>query len=99
MPASQTRPPCAGPRKSLVTSLKFFFVPAKMNSSPQEGIGVKSTVECTALSVLGHSAPVYHRRRDCCSAAGDTEGEGLAMVMPVAGLMMGMALRPRVAEG
>ncbi len=31
--------------------------------------------------------------------AGDTEGGGLDMEMPVAGLMMGMALRPRVAEG
>lgn len=32
-------------------------------------------------------------------AAGDTEGGGLAMEMPVAGLMIGMALRPRVAAG
>lgn len=32
-------------------------------------------------------------------AAGDTEGGGLDMLMPVAGLMMGIALRPRVAAG
>lgn len=32
-------------------------------------------------------------------AAGDTEGGGLDMDTPVAGLIMGMALRPRVAEG
>src|SRR5690625_4690209 len=42
----------------------------------------------------------YHRRpRGVCMPAGDTEGGGLDMEMPVAGLMMGMALRPRVAEG
>lgn len=44
--------------------------------------------------------PAYHRRpMECCILAGDTEGGGLDMVMPVAGLMMGMALRPRVAAG
>ena len=32
-------------------------------------------------------------------AAGDTEGGGLAMVMRVAGLMIGIALRPLVAAG
>jgi hypothetical protein len=36
---------------------------------------------------------------ECCNLAGETDGGGLDMVMPVAGLMMGMALRPRVAEG
>jgi hypothetical protein len=36
----------------------------------------------------------------CCIRAGDTEGGGLDMVMPVVGLMMGMALpRARVAAG
>jgi len=36
----------------------------------------------------------------CIRAPGDTDGgEGLVMVMPVRGLMMGMALRARVAEG
>jgi hypothetical protein len=36
----------------------------------------------------------------CCILAGDTEGGGLAMVMPVSGLMMGMAFpRARVAAG
>jgi hypothetical protein len=42
----------------------------------------------------------YHRLpTGCCILAGDTEGGGLDMEMPVAGLMMGMALRARVAEG
>lgn len=41
----------------------------------------------------------YHRRSAGCILAGDTEGGGLAMVMPVAGLMIGMALRARVAAG
>jgi hypothetical protein len=35
----------------------------------------------------------------CCILAGDTDGGGLDMEMPVSGLMMGMALRPRVAAG
>jgi hypothetical protein len=44
--------------------------------------------------------PPHHRRlTGCCILAGDTEGGGLDMEMPVAGLMMGMALRARVAEG
>jgi len=44
--------------------------------------------------------PPYHRRpTGCCILAGDTDGGGLDMEMPVAGLMMGMALRARVAEG
>lgn len=42
---------------------------------------------------------IYHRRRDCCRRAGDSDSGGLGMEMPVAGLTMGMALRPRVAEG
>jgi hypothetical protein len=44
---------------------------------------------------------LYHRRpRLCCILApGDTEGEGLDMVMPVNGLTMGMALRGRLAAG
>jgi hypothetical protein len=42
----------------------------------------------------------YHRRPIvCCILAGDTDGEGLAIVMPVAGLIIGMALRVRVAAG
>lgn len=36
----------------------------------------------------------------CCILAGDTDGGGLAIVIPVSGLMMGMAdPRARVAEG
>jgi len=47
------------------------------------------------------SAPPYHRRASvcCCIRAGDTEGGGLDMTPPVAGLMIGMALRERVAAG
>jgi hypothetical protein len=44
--------------------------------------------------------PPYHRLlTGCCILAGDTDWGGLDMEMPVAGLMMGMALRARVAEG
>jgi hypothetical protein len=35
----------------------------------------------------------------CCILLGDTDGGGLDMVRPLAGLMMGMALRARVAAG
>jgi hypothetical protein len=35
----------------------------------------------------------------CCILAGDTDCGGLDMEMPVAGLMMGMAFRARVAAG
>lgn len=43
---------------------------------------------------------IYQRRPiDCCILAGETDAGGLDMMMPVAGLMMGMALRPRVAAG
>lgn len=43
----------------------------------------------------------YHRRPMtlCCIRAGETDGGGLDMEMPVAGLTMGMALRARVAAG
>ena len=42
----------------------------------------------------------YQRRpRGCCIRPGDTDGEGLDMVRPLAGLTMGMALRVRVAAG
>src|SRR5690554_2417319 len=34
-----------------------------------------------------------------CILPGDTEGGGLFIVIPVAGLMIGIALRPRVAAG
>jgi len=43
---------------------------------------------------------VYHRRPiACCILAGDTDGGGLDMLIPVLGLTMGMALRIRVAAG
>lgn len=44
----------------------------------------------------------YHRRLMCCCCcilAGEMDGGGLAMVMPVTGLMIGMAFRARVAAG
>ncbi len=47
-------------------------------------------------------AATYHRRPTLCCiwTPGDTDGgEGLDMGMPVAGFMMGMALRVRVAAG
>lgn len=45
--------------------------------------------------------PPYHRGPTGCGCilAGDTEGGGLDMMPPVAGLMMGMGLRARVADG
>lgn len=66
--------------------------------------GVVSTTFVTAPPQLGKridDSPktLYHRRMDCCSRAGDSDRGGLGMEMPVAGLTMGMALRPRVAEG
>jgi len=50
-------------------------------------------------SVARAGLALYHLRMLCCILEGDTEGGGLDMVMPVAGLTMGMALRARVAEG
>lgn len=47
----------------------------------------------------GSETPTYQRRPIGCSLAGDTEGGGLDIVRPLAGLMMGMALRVRVAAG
>jgi len=45
------------------------------------------------------TGPYHLRFMTGCILAGETEGGGLDIVMPVAGLMMGMALRARVAEG
>jgi hypothetical protein len=43
---------------------------------------------------------VYHRALiECCILAGDTDDGGLDMEIPVAGLTMGIALRPRGAAG
>lgn len=44
---------------------------------------------------------IYHLRPRGvrCMLDGETDGGGLAMVVPVAGLTMGMALRARVADG
>lgn len=46
-----------------------------------------------------NETPTYHRRPMWCILAGDTEGGGLDMVKPLAGLMMGIALRVLVAAG
>lgn len=43
---------------------------------------------------------VYHRTLiECCILAGGTDDGGLDMEIPVAGLTMGIALRPRGAAG
>lgn len=42
---------------------------------------------------------IYHRLPICCIRAGDTDGGGLDIVRPFAGLMIGIALRARVAAG
>jgi len=67
---------------------------------------VATTVGCaacsSAITEANETAAYSHRRpmACCCILAGDTEGGGLAMVMPVEGLMIGMALpRVRVAAG
>lgn len=90
-------------------------VPAKMNSSDDkrlckqnyavlfyfcigdEGDPPRLTCDSTQVKLWR----IYHRRpMPCCIRAGDTEGGGLDMVIPVVGLMMGMALpRVRVAAG
>lgn len=43
----------------------------------------------------------YHLRppREGCILEGDTDGDGLVIEIPVVGLIIGMALRARVAEG
>jgi hypothetical protein len=43
--------------------------------------------------------PYQRRPMVCCILAGEADGDGLAIVMPVAGLMMGIAFRVRVAAG
>lgn len=87
----------------------FFSVPAKMAgvNKPNEHkfytsacIGTKGK-ECDPRpSVTRAGSTPYHLRpMPCCILAGETEGGGLDIVMPVAGLTMGMALRARVAAG
>jgi len=45
-------------------------------------------------------ASLYHLRPiPCCILAGDTDGGGLDMLIPVVGLTIGIALRTRVAAG
>lgn len=87
-------------------------VPAKMNSCISECAQEFYNPDCNDdggfrwvrlvwASQKRDVRPPYHRRPTACGCIrpGDTEGGGLDMVMPVAGLMMGMALRARVAEG
>lgn len=80
-------------------------VPAKMNrrrsararEQTQETLQLRSRTRDDAAAA---SAATYQRRpRGCCIRPGDTDGGGLDMVRPLAGLMMGMALRVRVAAG
>ena len=62
------------------------------------GTDGKSSTISTSAGAKTKSA--YHRPLICCCIlGGETEGGGLDMVRPLAGLMMGMALRVRVAAG
>jgi len=89
-------------------------VPAKMNSYSDAADDTlqrkamhstnkeRATGDGSAISSSagGGSGIVYHRPlMACCILAGDTDGGGLDMVRPLAGLMMGIALRARVAAG
>lgn len=62
---------------------------------------VSETVPDSLIETRRDLQAVYHRRPMCWCILepGETEGGGLAMVMPVKGLMIGMALRARVAAG
>jgi hypothetical protein len=53
-----------------------------------------------ASPVKESDSSLYHLRPiPCCILAGDTDGGGLDMLIPVDGLTMGIALRTRVATG
>jgi len=71
------------------------------HSNDDDGLGSGAQSRSGVTEARDVSAPPYHRRFIvcCCILAGDTEGGGLDMVMPVAGLTIGIALRARVAEG
>jgi hypothetical protein len=91
--------------------LLWMSVPAKMDSSNERmrTVILQSRLQRrrrlrAAQSRLGvteaRREPLYHRLlTGCCILAGDTDCGGLDMEMPVAGLMMGMAFRARVAAG
>jgi hypothetical protein len=91
--------------------LLWMSVPAKMDSSNERmrTVILQSRLQRrrrlrAAQSRLGvteaRREPPYHRLlTGCCILAGDTDCGGLDMEMPVAGLMMGMAFRARVAAG
>lgn len=70
---------------------------AAVERPPAPGLRSASRQE----SARGREAAAAYQRRPmaCCILAGEMEGGGLDMEMPVRGLMMGMALRPRVAAG
>jgi len=91
--------------------LRCVSVPAKMNDCLNQTPSGDFTTQLQRRRRLRWLGPVrrqgsetlanYHRPAmgRGCIRPGETEGGGLDMVMPVAGLMMGMALRARVAEG
>lgn len=65
-----------------------------------KGIGQHETRAVALSGKAQWRRGLYHRRpMPCCMRPGETEGGGLDMVTPVVGLMMGMALRARVAAG
>lgn len=103
--------PARGEEKKENRCLLWMSVPAKMNSSNERmrTVILQSRLQRrrrlrVAQSRLGvteaRREPPYHRLlTGCCILAGDTDCGGLDMEMPVAGLMMGMAFRARVAAG
>lgn len=86
-------------------------VPAKMVRLRQKRMSRIKSVATVTTVVSGDPGslcvtdakrgPPYHRRPiDCWTIrAGETDGGGDDIEMPVAGLMIGIALRARVAEG
>lgn len=85
-------------------NLRFMSVPAKMGryrsaraNRHWETLQLRSRTRDDA--VADGDAAYQRRPRGCCIRPGDTDGGGLDMVRPLAGLMMGMALRVRVAAG
>lgn len=92
---------------------KFCFrVPAKTKVAQTRDVHLIHSACCDSSVGIDHATfnrersagksrrTPYHRRPIfCCSLAGDNDNGGLDMEMPVAGLTMGIALRPRVAVG
>jgi len=103
--------PARGRKEKNRCLLVWMLVPAKMNSCDERMRTVilqprlqrrrRLRVAQSRLGVTeARREPPYHRLlTGCCILAGDTDCGGLDMEMPVAGLMMGMAFRARVAAG